>query len=105
MSFGMRTWGPDGALQLDENSFTIRIVLSQVVTFTNVRSVQTFTTPGCTPDNANAVVIPLGTYTSNDRQFEVSVGDGFVEVANWMRNYAGTNTASGSMRLLVMRFK
>ncbi len=105
MSFGMRTWGADGALQMDENSFTIRVVLSQVVTFGGTRVVQSFSVPGCTPDNSNAVVIPIGTYTDNDHQFEVLVGNGVVEVANWMRNFAGTYTASGSMRLIVMRFK
>jgi hypothetical protein len=106
MAYGMRVWGADGALQLDENSFTIRVVLSQVVSFGIERGVQSFSVPGCTPDNANAVVIPIGNYGSNDRQFEVLVGNGVVEVANWMRNSPAIfNTASGSMRLIVMRFK
>lgn len=106
MPYGMRIWGPDGTLQLDENSFTLRVVLSQVVTFTGTRQVQTFSVPGCGPDNASAVVIPIGNYGRNDFQFEVALGSGVVEVANWMRNWSpGTYTASGSMRLLVMRFR
>ena len=51
MSFGIRIWGADGALQVDENSFTIRIVLSIVVTFGTTRVVQTFAAPGCTTAN------------------------------------------------------
>lgn len=106
MSFGIRIFDEKGVLLLDENSFTFRVVLSQVVTFSGVRAVQSFSVPGCTPDNANAIVIPLGTYTTNDRQFEVTMGSGVVEVANWMRNWSpGKFTASGSMRLIVMRFK
>lgn len=105
MAYGMRVWGADGALQLDENSFTMRVVLSQVVTFTATRQVQSFSVPGCNPNNSNAVVVPIGNYTTNDRQFEVAMGTDVVEVANWMRNWApGTYTASGSMRLIVMRF-
>jgi len=106
MPYGMRIWGPDGTLQLDENSFTLRVVLSQVVTFSGTRQVQTFSVPGCGPDNASAVVIPIGNYGRNDFQFEVALGSGVVEVANWMRTWSpGTYTASGSMRLLVMRFR
>ena len=35
MSYGMRIWGGDGSLQIDENSFTMRVVLSTLVSFTN----------------------------------------------------------------------
>lgn len=75
-------------------------------TFSGTRQVQTFSAPGCGPEDASAVVIPIGNYGRNDFQFEVALGSGVVEVANWMRNWSpGTFTASGSMRLLVMRFR
>ena len=106
MSFGLKTWGADRAPQLDENSFTLRVVLSTVVNFGGVREVKTFVAPECTPDNANAFVIPVGVYTENDRQFEVVMGHGVVEVANWVRQWTvGTHTASGAMRLIVMRHR
>lgn len=31
MSYGARVWGPTGLLELDENSFTVRVVHSEIV--------------------------------------------------------------------------
>lgn len=106
MSYGLRIWGADGALQIDENSFTIRVVLSTTVTFPNgARSSQDFSVPGITPSNGTATVIPIGAY-GNVTQFETEVLNGVVRVYNWNRGFpAGTWTATaGTMRLLVIRF-
>lgn len=106
MSYGMRIWGEDGQLQIDEGSFTLRVVLSQVVTFGAHREVRAFPVPGCHPGNAVAIVIPLGPYDhAHARQFETQMNHEQAEVANYMRYWGeGPHTASGSMRLLVMRF-
>ncbi|WP_257109827.1 hypothetical protein [Pseudomonas alliivorans] len=106
MSFGMRIWGEGGQLQVDENSFTVRVVFTDVVTFTSQREIRAYSVPGCHPGNAAAIVIPLGTYDAwSARQFETQVNHDVVEVANYMRHWSsGRNTAQGSMRLIVMRF-
>lgn len=114
MSYGMRIWGADGALQLDENSFTLRVVLSTVVvnsgwTITDSSKgfgYQDFSAPGITPGNSSATVIPIGAYAENTTQFETEVLNGVVRVYNYNRGFtAGAWPANASsMRLIVMRF-
>jgi hypothetical protein len=114
MAYGMRIWGADGALQLDENSFTFRVVLSVVVansgwTITDSSKgfgYKDFAVPGATPSNAAATVIPIGAYAENTTQFETEMLNGVVRVYNYNRGFtAGAWIANAtSMRLLVMRF-
>lgn len=105
MSHGMRVWGADGALQLDENSFTIRVVLSTLVTFSNAaKTNQDFSVPGVGPGNGSAIVLPNGTYDANALQFETELLDGVARVYNHTRTFAASTIASGTMRLIVMRF-
>ncbi|QXI25313.1 hypothetical protein HU724_010670 [Pseudomonas iranensis] len=102
----MRIWDADGALQLDENSFTIRVVLSVQVTFAlgASKGTQDFAVPGVGPGNGTAIVIPIGTYSQNQMQFETEMLDGVVRVYNYTRTYAASTTSSGTMRLIVMRW-
>ncbi|WP_085696467.1 hypothetical protein [Pseudomonas sp. B26(2017)] len=101
----MRIWGADGTLQLDENSFTIRVVLSTLVTFsTAAKTTQDFSVPGVNTSNGTAIVIPNGTYTSNERQFETEMLDGVVRVYNYTRTYDASSSTAGTMRLIVMRW-
>lgn len=107
MAYGMRVWGADGALQLDENSFTMRVVLSTLVTFgigagkTN----QDFSVPGSDASNSIAIVIPIGAYDeSGARQFETEMVSGVARVYNHTRTFAASLVASGTMRLMVIRF-
>lgn len=104
MSFGMRIWGADGALQIDENSFTIRVVLSTLVTFTGGKSNQDFSVPGVGPRNGAAIVVPIGAYTDQQMQFETELIDNVARVYNHTRGYAASTIAFGTMRLIVMRF-
>lgn len=107
MSYGMRVWGADGVLQLDENSFTMRIAASYLVTFTgSTKQSQTFSAPGCTTANSVAILVPIGAYDQNARQHEAAVTDsGTVNVYNYMTgNSAVNNVSSGTMRLMVVRF-
>lgn len=104
MSFGMRIWGADSALQLDENSFTIRVVLSTLVTFSGGKSSQDFSVPGVDSANGVAIVVPIGEYDDRQRQFETELLDGVARVYNHTRTYAASLIASGTMRLIVMRF-
>lgn len=111
MSYGIRVWGADGTLQLDETSFTMRVVLSTLVTYpTYTKGIQSFSVPGITPDNAVAVIVPVGSiYVSGSTrnvQFEVEVLSGSVNVYNYNRS-TGADSVSGigTQRLLVMRVK
>lgn len=104
----MRIYGADGALQLDENSFTMRIAASYLVTFSgSSKQSQVFQAPGCTTQNSVAILVPVAAYSSIARQHECAVQDnGTVIVYNYVSgNSAVTNVSSGTMRLMVVRFK
>lgn len=107
MSHGMRIWGPDGVLQIDENSFTMRIVLSTLVSFAvgAGKTNQDFSIPGSNASNSVAIVIPVGPYDEgNARQFETEMLSGGARVYNHTRTFAASLIASGTMRLMVIRF-
>lgn len=106
MSYGIRVWGPDGVLRLDENSFTMRVVLSALVTFPNqTKGMQSFSVPGCTASNSIAVVIPNGPYDQEgNKQFETEMVSGQARVYNYLRTYEASLSTSGTMRLMVIRF-
>lgn len=105
MTHGLRIWGGDGALQLDENSFTVRLVLSVLVTFTRAKEVQSLTVPGCNPGNAIAFVVPSGPVSNNQRQFETEMLDGVARVYNYTRTFDASSVTDGTMRLFVVRFR
>ncbi|MEA1029401.1 hypothetical protein T3A99_12570 [Pseudomonas sp. N-137] len=102
----MRIWGADGALQLDENSFTIRVALSILVTFPvgGSKSNQDFAVPGVGPGNGTAIVIPISDYSDSQMQFETEMLEGVARVYNHTRTFAASTISSGTMRLIVMRW-
>lgn len=106
MSFGMKIWGADGALQMDENSFTMRVVMSTLVTFpTAGKTNQDFSVPGSDATNSVAIVIPVGPYNEGSaRQFETEMLSGVARVYNHTRTFAASLSTSGTMRLMVIRF-
>ncbi len=106
MSFGMKIWGADGGLQMDENAFTMRVVMSALVTFpTTNKSNQDFSVPGCDASNSVAVVIPTGPYNESlAYQFETEMLSGVARVYNHTRTFATSQSTSGTMRLMVIRF-
>lgn len=106
MAYGMRIWGGDGALQIDENSFTMRVVLSTIVTFpTTGKTTQDFSAPGSDASNSVAIVVPVGPYNeSSARQFETEMLSGVARVYNYTRTFAASLATSGTMRLMVIRF-
>ena len=115
MSFGMRVWGPTGALELDENSFTVRVVYSGLITKNasnnvGVRSVL-ISIPGVTVANHAAVCLAIGEYASSTSeqnpyvcQFEPQVVAGGVRVWFGNRLQSSGMVAMGTQRLLVMRY-
>lgn len=108
MSFGIRTWGADGTLQIDENSFTMRVVLSTTVNFpaNGAKAVQSFSVPGCTASNAVAIVVPNGSYTTSlSTQYETEMVTDTANVYNYNRGFDASLTSNvASMRLYVIRF-
>lgn len=106
MAYGMRIWAGDGSLQVDENSFTIRVALSTLVTFPvgGSKTNQDFSVPGVGPGNGSAIVVPVGAYSDSQMQFETELVDNVVRVYNHTRGFAASTIASGTMRLIVMRF-
>lgn len=106
MAYGMRVWGAEGGLQLDENSFTIRVALSILVTFPvgGSKSNQDFSVPGVGPGNGSAIVVSVGAYSDSQMQFETELLDNVARVYNHTRGFAASTTASGTMRLIVMRW-
>ena len=106
MAYGMRVWGADGALQLDENSFTMRVVLSTLVTFPdNNKTNVDFSVPGSDASNSVAIVIPVGPYNAAlSFQFETEMLSGVARVYNYTRTFAASLSTNGTMRLMVIRF-
>jgi hypothetical protein len=106
MSFGMKIWGADGALQMDENAFTMRVVMSTLVTFPAAgKANQDFSVPGSDATNSVAIVIPVGPYDEGSaRQFETEMLSGVARVYNHTRTFAASLSTSGTMRLMVIRF-
>jgi len=106
MSHGMRGWGGDGVLQIDENSFTMRVVLSTLVTFPdNNKTNVGFSVPGSDASNSVAIVIPVGPYNEAlSFQFETEMLSGVARVYNYTRTFAASLSTNGTMRLMVIRF-
>jgi hypothetical protein len=108
MSFGMRIWGANGTLQLDENSFTVRIVYSAIVSPSG-RS-RFISIPEVSASTHSAVCIPVVAYDTTAQftsaiMFTPIVGTGGVTVY-FGSPAAGTGpTGTTPQRLLVMRNK
>lgn len=113
MAFGLRTYGADGAMQINENSFTMRVVFTLVVD--NNNWTQSGSQPGmgykqwavdANANNAVAVLMPIGNYADTVTQYESEMLDGVVRVYNYNRGFpAGTwRSTATSMRLMVVRF-
>ena len=115
MSYGIRVWGPTGLLELDENSFTVRVVYSGLVTKnapanSGARSVL-ISIPGVTVANHAAVCLAIGDYASSTTeqspyvcQFEPQVVAGGVRVWFGNRLQSSGMMGIGTQRLLVMRY-
>jgi hypothetical protein len=113
MAFGLRTYGANGALQINENSFTIRAILSVLVDNVGWTADGAFSGSGYkqwavdgNAGNATALLLPVGSYSSTATQFEAQMLDGVARVYNYNRGFpAGAWAATaGSMRLIVVRF-
>ena len=108
MSFGIRIWGEDGALQLDENSFTVRVVYSGLVPRSGSGRSVDIVVPGVVPLNHSAVCVPVSGYPTDAQfysaiGFTASIGAGFVRVYFGNPNSGPVGTTT--QRLIVTRYR
>ena len=110
MSSGMRMWNSAGSLVLDEDSFTVRVVYSTLVS-TSGRSlyipISDVTAATCT-----GVCLPNGNWSNSsssqdagNSQFDVQVLDGGVVVWFSNRNMPNGRIGVSTQRLLVLRYR
>lgn len=106
MSFGLRTWGAGGTLELDTDSFTYQVMHSQLYTITSGGSI-TVPITGFTTDKCVAVMLPLGDVTFEIAQQAMPYifqSNGSVRIDS--RPAGSTSNGSTiSFRLLAMRFR
>ncbi len=110
MTYGMRVKGEDGAVQLDENSFTCRVVYSAIVNPATSPTGSFFdvVVAGVTPANAAVFCMPAGPINySTDSQLEPEVVNGGVRVWRVMKGYSypASWVSQTAMILIVVRFK
>ncbi|RQO62205.1 hypothetical protein DBR46_00510 [Pseudomonas sp. KBW05] len=112
MISGNRTWGPTGLLELDETSFTVRIVYSEIVRSGIPAPGRTryIAIPGIDPSTHSAVCIPIAAYDTTAQsnyaiQYTPRVSSGGVTI--YFGNPATSTGPIGlsPQRLLVMRFR
>jgi len=112
MISGNRVWGPTGLLELDENSFTVRVVYSAIVQrIPGEDRTRYLSIPGVDPGTHSAVCIPVAAYDTSAQnpasiQYTPVVGVGGVVIYFGHPNGAGGSPMGTSpQRLLVMRFR
>lgn len=111
MSFGVRVGGPSGLLELDENSFTVRIIYSAIVQSGAGQGRSRFISiAGVTPATHSAVCVPIAAYDTTAQlqtaiQYTPIVTNGGITV---YYGYPGRDTGPiglSAQRLLVMRYR
>lgn len=108
MSSGVRIWGPTGLLELDENSFTVMVVHSEIVQSSG-RS-RFIAIPGVSPSKHSAVCVPIAAYDTTAQmwtaiQYTPIVTSGGVTVYFGSPAANTGPTGSSPQRLLVMRYR
>ena len=108
MSSGVRIWGPTGLLELDENSFTVMVVHSEIVQSSG-RS-RFIAIPGISPATHSAVCVPIAAYDTTAQmwtaiQYTPIVTSGGVTVYFGSPAANTGPTGSSPQRLLVMRYR
>ncbi len=109
MIYGLRTKSATGVVELDENSFTVRIVYSALIPKSAGRFVDVVI-PEVEPEKYSAVCVPVAPYNTNGQFYEaicfipeVTLGNVRVWFGNRQSNNGPLGTAT--QRLLVMRYR
>lgn len=109
MIAGLRIWGATGALELDENSFTVMVVYSAVIQSGAGQGRSIFISiSGVNPSTHSAVCVPITDYRTDGQsataiQYTPIVGSGGVTVFFGQPNTNGPLGVLTPQRLLVMR--
>jgi hypothetical protein len=112
MNYGVRVWGPTGLLELDENSFTVRIIYSAIVQSgvpAPGRS-RFISIPGVDPATHSAVCIPVAAYDTSAQSSYAIQYTPIVSVGGVTVFFGHPATSAGPIglspqRLLVMRYR
>ncbi len=107
MSFGVRVWGANSALQMDTDSFTYQIVHNALYDLTSTLVI-TVNIPGFSADTCVAVILPTepaaGENSSSALPY-MSVAPGVVTIRGKNPGEPGNWRSLMKFRLLVMRYK
>ena len=111
MSSGIRLWGPTGLLELDETSFTVRIIYSALVSRFNASGrTQFISIPEVDPATHSAVCIPIAAYdTTAQNNYAIQITP--IVNSGGVTLYFGSPAANtgpvglATQRLLVMRYR
>ncbi|MBJ2206106.1 hypothetical protein JFT33_05850 [Pseudomonas carnis] len=109
MSYGVRVWGPTGALELDETSFTVGVTFSALISKSAGRFID-ISVPGVEPTKYSAVCVPVAPYDTGG-QFNSAIGfipeilNGSVRIWFGNRQSSSGPLGSATQRLLVMRYR
>lgn len=111
MIVGLRIWGATGALELDENSFTVMVTYSAVIQSGGGQGRSVFIPiSGVSPSTHSAVCVPITDYRTDGQsttaiQYIPVVGSGGVTVYFGQPNTNGPIGVLTPQRLLVMRYR
>ena len=107
MSFGLRTWGAGGALELDTDSFTYQVLHNQLYTITD-RGVITVPVAGFDPSTCCAAMLPTAAPSSTDVTQGMPymyVNSGSITIRSQNVNGGDYNGSTIQFRLLAMRYR
>lgn len=105
MSFGLRTWGVDGTLQMDTDTFTYQVIHNEVYSM-GPNVVHNISIPAFSQRNCVASLLPTGRASAQgyDTMPYQTVGEGVVRLSSYHPNDT-TVYSRLEVRLLVMRYK
>lgn len=109
MAHGMRIWGANGQLQLDETSFTVRVVYSVlIVRASGENRTRYYSIPGVDPSTHSAVCVPIAAYSTTAQsyasiQYTPVVNSGGVTIYFGCPATQTGPMGTSTQRLLVMR--
>ncbi|MFK3605920.1 hypothetical protein [Pseudomonas sp. AP19] len=113
MSSGIRIWGAAGNLQLDENSFTVRVVYSALVTSIGQADRSLFIPiAGVKPSTHAGVCLPNAAWSNSNgsqspqtSQYDAEIVDGGVRVWFGNRNQPTGRIGNSTQRVLVFKYR
>lgn len=112
MPYGVRIWGPTGLLELDENSFTVRVVYSEIVQagVPSPGRTRYISIPGVNPTTHSAVCVPVAAYNTTAQNWAAIQYTPILSAGGVTVYYGAVDSSSGPtgiapQRLIVMRYK